>query len=49
MVIRNVMVFVYVDREEEEGGTLNRYKKIAFTGIRVLSNLMGRICINRYK
>ena len=26
--------FVYVDREEEEGGTLNRYKKIAFTGIR---------------
>ncbi len=42
--------FVYVDREEEEGGTLNRYKKkIAFTGIRVLSNLMGRICINRYK
>lgn len=30
MVIRNVMVSNYVDRDEEEGGTLNRYKKDSF-------------------
>ena len=34
--------FVYVDREEEEGGTLNRFKKDSFFWYKKLFEQMGK-------